>query len=51
MGGDTINPTYEQICTKTTGHLEVVEVTYDPMVVSYESLTKLFFFSLIHPFN
>jgi peptide methionine sulfoxide reductase msrA/msrB len=43
MGGDTINPTYEQICTKTTGHLEVVEVTYDPMVVSYESLTKLFF--------
>jgi peptide methionine sulfoxide reductase msrA/msrB len=43
MGGDTINPTYEQICQKDTGHLEVVEVTYVPSVVSYESLVKLFF--------
>jgi peptide methionine sulfoxide reductase msrA/msrB len=43
MGGDVENPTYEQICRKDTGHLEVVEVSYDPSVVSYESLVKLFF--------
>jgi peptide methionine sulfoxide reductase msrA/msrB len=43
MGGETENPSYEQVCSKTTGHLEVVEVSYYPQQVSFESLTKLFF--------
>jgi peptide methionine sulfoxide reductase msrA/msrB len=43
QGGDVENPTYEQVCSKNTGHLEVVEVTYDPNIVSYETLVKLFF--------
>jgi peptide methionine sulfoxide reductase msrA/msrB len=43
MGGHTTNPTYREICGKQTGHLETVEVTYDPTVVSFETLTKLFF--------
>lgn len=49
MGGDTLNPTYEDICTGTTGHLEVVKVQYDESIVSYESLAKLFF--EIHDFT
>jgi len=43
MGGHTLNPTYQDICYKDTGHLEVVEVTYNPTKISYENLTKLFF--------
>jgi len=43
MGGTVDRPTYEQVCSKTTGHLETVEVRYDPEVVSYEELTKFFF--------
>jgi len=43
MGGHLDNPTYPEICRKDTGHLETVEVTYDPTVVSFETLTKLFF--------
>lgn len=43
MGGHTANPTYEQVCRGGTGHLEAVEVTYDPAVVSYEDLARLFF--------
>jgi len=43
MGGHTKNPTYQEICQKDTGHLETVEVTYDPTEISYESLCKLFF--------
>ena len=43
MGGHTTNPTYQDICYSNTGHLETVEVTYDPEVVSFETLTKLFF--------
>ena len=43
MGGHTKNPTYQDICYKDTGHLEVVEVNYNPSVVSYENLAKLFF--------
>lgn len=43
MGGHTKNPTYREVCNGDTGHLEVVEVTYDPSKVSYEELAKLFF--------
>jgi peptide methionine sulfoxide reductase msrA/msrB len=43
MGGHTQNPTYEQVCSGTTGHLETVRVVYDPRQVSYEQLVKLFF--------
>ncbi len=43
MGGHVDNPTYEQVCTGRTGHLEVVEISYDPDQVSFEELTKYFF--------
>lgn len=43
IGGRTKNPTYEQVCSGTTGHIEAVRVTYDPALVSYETLAKLFF--------
>ncbi len=41
-GGHVDNPTYEQVCSGTTGHLEVVKVEYDPSVVRYEHLLELF---------
>jgi len=42
-GGHTENPTYRQVLTHTTGHLEAVEVLYDPRIISYEQLAKYFF--------
>lgn len=42
-GGTIENPTYEQVCTKTTGHVEVVRVEYDQQVISYEELLNVFF--------
>ena len=41
-GGGTDNPTYEQVCSHTTGHAEVVEVTYDPEKLPYEALLAVF---------
>jgi len=41
-GGTIGNPTYEAVCTGRTGHAEVVQITYDPKVVSYEELLEVF---------
>jgi peptide-methionine (S)-S-oxide reductase len=41
-GGTLDNPTYEDVCSHTTGHAEVVEVTYDPERVSYDELLQVF---------
>lgn len=42
-GGHVVNPTYEQVCHMDTGHAEVLEVTFDPKVVSPESVLDIFF--------
>lgn len=42
-GGDTINPTYKQVCGGDTGHAEAIRITFDPDVVSYEDLLDIFF--------
>ena len=43
MGGEIENPSYKQVKTGTTGHLETIEVEYDPETVSYEGLVRYFF--------
>jgi peptide-methionine (S)-S-oxide reductase len=42
-GGHVENPTYEQVCGKQTGHAEVVQVTFDPAVLSYREVLEVFF--------
>ncbi len=42
-GGKTDNPTYQDVCTDSTGHAEVVQVTYDPAAISFEALLEVFF--------
>ncbi len=42
MGGEVEDPTYEQICSGTTGHAEVARITFDPDVLSYEELLRWF---------
>jgi peptide-methionine (S)-S-oxide reductase len=42
-GGHLPNPTYEQVCSETTGHAEVVQITFDPSIVSYKELLEVFF--------
>ena len=41
-GGQMKNPSYRDICTGTTGHAEVTQITYDPDIVSYEELLEIF---------
>lgn len=41
-GGLRKNPSYEQVCTGVSGHAEVVEITYDPNVISYEAILDIF---------
>lgn len=41
-GGDVKDPTYEQVCTGTTGHAEVIQVTFDPEVISFKELLEVF---------
>lgn len=41
-GGHVDHPTYEQICTGTTGHAEVIQITFDPSIITYEAILKLF---------
>ncbi len=42
-GGHVANPSYEEVCAKRTGHAEVVQVNYDPAIVSFPDLLRVFF--------
>jgi peptide-methionine (S)-S-oxide reductase len=42
-GGTVANPSYEEVCTGTTGHAEVVQIAFDPEVISYEEILEVFF--------
>jgi peptide-methionine (S)-S-oxide reductase len=43
MGGRVPDPSYEQVCSGKTGHVEVAEITFDPAVISYEDILEVFF--------
>lgn len=42
-GGHTENPTYREVCSETTGHAEVVQIKFDPSVISYADILRVFF--------
>ena len=42
-GRTVANPSYKQVCTGTTGHAEVVQITFDPKLISFEDMLKIFF--------
>lgn len=42
-GGHLTDPTYEQVCAGTTGHAEVVQITYDPALITYRDILEIFF--------
>ncbi|WDH75683.1 peptide-methionine (S)-S-oxide reductase MsrA [Exiguobacterium marinum] len=41
-GGHVDNPTYQQVCSETTGHLEAIEITFDPEIISFEELLRIY---------
>ena len=43
IGGTVENPTYQQICTGTTGHAEAIQITYDEDLIAFETLLEVFF--------
>ena len=43
MGGRNANPTYQDVCSGTTGHVEVVQITFDPVVIGYRDVLEIFF--------
>ncbi len=43
MGGRSANPTYQQVCSGKTGHVEVAEITFDPAIISFSDLLHVFF--------
>jgi methionine-S-sulfoxide reductase len=43
VGGDVVNPTYEQVSSETTGHAEAVQVTFDSKIISLEEILEIFF--------
>ena len=43
IGGTLVDPTYEQVCSGTTGHAEAIRIAYDPQVISYADLLDIFF--------
>jgi peptide-methionine (S)-S-oxide reductase len=43
MGGSTPNPTYKEVCSGSTGHVEVVQLTFDPNMISYREILEIFF--------
>ena len=43
MGGRAANPTYQQVCSGKTGHVEIAEVVFDPAIISYNDLLHVFF--------
>ncbi len=44
-GGQVKNPTYNQVCTGSTGHAEAIQITYDPAVITYRELLDVFFYT------
>ncbi len=43
MGGDSSSPTYEEVCTGKSGHAEVVQLSFDPKIISYQEILEIFF--------
>ena len=48
-GGNVPNPSYQTLCTGTTGHAEVVQITFDPMIISFRIVTELTPFKVFYP--